>query len=217
MKRRNDILKSKPSVSLCMIVKNEEEYLDRCLNSVQRLVDEIIIVDTGSTDRTKEICRKHSAKIFDFVWTESFAEARNFGINKAEGEWIFWIDADEEVTLKDAEKFRNALESEKKDIFLIPLINYYGTFPADINKAYLYTSQRLFRNYKGVKFIGNIHEHLNVQDVKENFAQEVKISMKGISIYLNRKGSIPITIHGLITILQVKTITANAMNKLLEM
>lgn len=160
-------------LSLCMIVKNEEEFLEKCLGSVRSIADEIIIVDTGSTDKTKEICRRHQAKVYDFPWTDSFSEARNFGIEKAGGEWILWLDADEELDLENTVEFKKALKPKGKDLWLIPLINYYGVFPPDPNRAYLFASHRLFRNHKGFKFVGNIHEHLNVRQSPEGTIPEI--------------------------------------------
>ena len=77
------------TISLCMIVKNEEEVLDRCLSSIADLMDEIIIVDTGSTDRTKEIARRYTSKIYDFTWTGNFADARNYSFSKASAQYIY--------------------------------------------------------------------------------------------------------------------------------
>jgi Glycosyl transferase family 2/Glycosyl transferases group 1 len=85
------------SVSLTIIVKNEEENLPRCLASVEGIFDEIIIVDTGSTDRTKEIAREFGATVFDFEWVDSFAAARNEALSHATGNYAFWLDADDEV------------------------------------------------------------------------------------------------------------------------
>src|SRR5207244_2007812 len=79
-------------VSLCMIVKNEERHLGGCLPSVHDLVDEIIVVDTGSTDRTKEIAAWFGAKVVDFVWQDSFAAARNESLRHATGDWVLWLD-----------------------------------------------------------------------------------------------------------------------------
>ena len=76
------------TISLCMIVKNEEEVLDRCLSSIADLMDEIIIVDTGSTDRTKEIARRYTSKIYDFTWTGNFADARNYSFSKASAVYL---------------------------------------------------------------------------------------------------------------------------------
>ena len=80
-----------------MIVKNEEENLPRCLASVEGIFDEIIVVDTGSTDRTKEIAREFGAKVFDFEWIDSFAAARNEALSHATGDYAFWLDADDVV------------------------------------------------------------------------------------------------------------------------
>src|SRR3990167_5438874 len=89
----------KQTLSLCMIVKNEEKYLEQCLNSVKDLVDEIIIVDTGSTDKTKEIWKKfdfaHKIKFFDFKWIDDFSAARNESLKHAAKDWILVLDADE--------------------------------------------------------------------------------------------------------------------------
>ena len=83
------------TISLCMIVKNEADILRRCLTSVADLMDEIIIVDTGSTDHTKEVAAEFTDKIYDYVWENDFAAARNFAFSKAEMEYIYSADADE--------------------------------------------------------------------------------------------------------------------------
>ena len=80
-----------------MIVKNEEAFLEKCLLSVQGLVDEIVIVDTGSTDKTKEIALKFTSKVYDFEWCDNFAAARNESLKYATGDWILVLDADEVI------------------------------------------------------------------------------------------------------------------------
>ena len=85
------------TISLCMIVKNEADVLRRCLVSIADLMDEIIIVDTGSTDRTKEIASEFTDRIYDYVWQDDFAAARNFAFSKASMEYIYSADADEVV------------------------------------------------------------------------------------------------------------------------
>jgi len=116
----------KYTVSLCMIVKNEEQYLAKCLRSVKPVVDEMIVVDTGSTDRTKEIARAFGVKIYDFKWTDDFSEARNLSISKASGRWTFHLDADEVISSLDYEAFRKIIrQSATKQIaFLINTRNY---------------------------------------------------------------------------------------------
>ena len=95
------------TISLCMIVKNEEKILERCLASIHDLVDEIIIVDTGSKDNTKESAYKFNAKVFDFEWCDDFSAARNFSFSKAEKDYILWLDADDVLLEEDRDKFRN--------------------------------------------------------------------------------------------------------------
>ena len=83
------------TISLCMIIKNEEAVLERCLESIQDVVDEIVIVDTGSTDKTKEIAARYTDRIYDFPWCDDFSAARNFAFSKGMGEYLLWMDADD--------------------------------------------------------------------------------------------------------------------------
>ena len=99
----------KPGVSLCMIVKDEEANLAHCLASVKPIVDEMVVVDTGSTDRTRDIVEFFGARVYDFEWNGDFAEARNFSLSKAKGGWILILDADEVISSKDYDKFRKSI------------------------------------------------------------------------------------------------------------
>src|SRR5207245_11190041 len=96
----------KPQVSLCMIVKNEEQHLGSALESTTDLVDEIIIVDTGSEDRTKQIAKGFGAKVFEFPWIDNFASARNECLQHATGQWIFSLDADERIDKHNQQQLR---------------------------------------------------------------------------------------------------------------
>ncbi|MDQ0196524.1 glycosyltransferase family 2 protein [Paenibacillus wynnii] len=89
------------TISLCLIVKDEQETLGRCLASVSDLVDEIIIVDTGSTDDTKDIARNYTEQIYDFTWIDDFSAARNYAFAQASKEYIFWSDADDVLQERD--------------------------------------------------------------------------------------------------------------------
>ncbi|MFN4796229.1 MAG: glycosyltransferase family 2 protein, partial [Pseudanabaena sp.] len=82
-------------LSACLIVKNEEQRLPQCLESLLSLADEIIVVDTGSLDRTVAIAKKYQARVFHFAWCDDFSQARNYAIAQAKGKWILVIDADE--------------------------------------------------------------------------------------------------------------------------
>ena len=109
-----------------MIVKNEERHLTKCLLSAKEIVDEIIIVDTGSTDRTKEIAKAFGARVFDFVWENDFSAARNFSTAQATGKWIFILDADEVISHKDYETFNELIieDSSKPVAYSIITRNY---------------------------------------------------------------------------------------------
>lgn len=147
-------------LSLCMIVKNEEDCIARCLESVEGVVDEIVIIDTGSTDRTIEICQSFEAVIEKYDWSGSFADARNYGIKKATGDWILWLDADEEVDAADKFKLNEGTHFNNYDAINVHLINYYGE-KIDENRSTDIAHTRLFRN-NGIRFINKMHECLDL-------------------------------------------------------
>ena len=99
------------TVSLCMIVKNEEDVLARCLESAKPVADEIIIVDTGSTDRTREIAREFTDNVCEFPWIDDFAAARNFSFSKATMEYCMWLDADDILLPADRDAFLTLKET----------------------------------------------------------------------------------------------------------
>lgn len=109
------------TISLCMIVKNEEKVLGRCLDSVADLVDELIIADTGSTDRTKAIAEKYGAVIYDFPWIDDFSAARNFVFSKATKEYIYTADADEVLDEANREAFRLLKSTLLPDIEIVQM------------------------------------------------------------------------------------------------
>ena len=168
-------------LSLCMIVKDEENYITNCLKSVKDYVDEMIIVDTGSSDQTVEICSSFGAKVLSFPWNGSFSDARNFGLDNATGDWILWLDADEEVDAADAYKLREILDFNDQ-ILSIHLVNYYGESP-DPHKTFDVAHTRLFQNYKGFKFKNNIHEMLNADEVFAYLEEFPTIKTVPIKVY----------------------------------
>ena len=149
-------------LSLCMIVKNEEATIAQCLKSVHTAVDEMIIVDTGSTDQTITLCEAYGATVLHYEWNQDFAAARNFGIAHATGDWILWMDADEVVDAEDGNKLKQAIQTEEYDFLSIHLINYFGE-RVHPNETYHIAHTRLFRNGKGYQFVGAIHETLDIQ------------------------------------------------------
>ena len=103
------------TLSLCMIVRDEEDVLGRCLESVKDLADEIIIVDTGSNDRTKEIAAYYTDRIYDFEWCDDFSAARNFAFSKGTKDFLMWLDADDVIPGEEAERFRSFKENLTPD------------------------------------------------------------------------------------------------------
>ena len=150
-----------PTVSLCMIVKNEAEVIERCLESVRHLVDEIIIVDTGSTDDTKEICRRYTDRIFDFPWRDDFAAARNYSFEQATGDFIFWLDADDVLSEEDQEKFARLKETLTPDVNAVSMV-YQLSFAPDGTPTHWLRRYRLVNRRSGFRWVGAVHEYLEV-------------------------------------------------------
>ncbi len=145
------------TVSLCMIVKNEEDVLARCLDSVRDAVDEIIVVDTGSTDHTREIALRYTRKVYNFAWIDDFAEARNFSFSKASMDYCMWLDADDVLEAAD----RDALIALKEclppdtDVIMMP---YHTAFDEQNVPTFSYYRERLLRRSAGFLWQGAVHE-----------------------------------------------------------
>lgn len=145
------------TVSLCMIVRNEEAVLGRCLDSIRDVVDEIVVVDTGSSDQTKEIARRYTDKVFDFQWVDDFSAARNFSFSKASMEYCMWLDADDVLLEPDAK----ALMELKKTLdpaVRVVMLPYHTAFDTEGNPVFSYYRERLIRNGQGLFWQGAVHE-----------------------------------------------------------
>lgn len=156
----------KPSISLCLIAKNEEKSIAHCLNAYKGFVEEIIVVDTGSTDRTVEIARSYGAEIRSFPWVNDFAAARNVSIRDAKGDWILRTDADEWAEPAEMIKLINAAASNVADLYFCKTISS-DLFETDPN-AYGVQNLRLFRNHLGLTFEHAIHETVTTCAVARN-------------------------------------------------
>lgn len=184
-----------------MIAKNEEKYLEQCLNSVKDLVDEIIIVDTGSTDKTKEICKNfdfQKIKIFDFKWIDDFSAARNESLKHATKDWILALDADEVIDKEDLDKIKNIVQNENDFAgFKLEQRSYMNNYfegalenKSDFSliKQYpFYISNslvRLFKNNLGIKFQHRVHE------LVEDYMKEHELKYKKTGIILHHFGSL---------------------------
>jgi len=128
------------TLSLAMIVKNEEFVISNCLSSVRGLVDEMVLVDTGSTDYTKIIAKTIGAKVIDFEWVDDFSAARNESLKYCTSDWILVLDADESIDLIDHQTIREAILREEVDAFNIPIRNYLA------NKQIMMMDKTLVRN-----------------------------------------------------------------------
>lgn len=162
-------------ISLCMIVKNEEAVLKRCLEHVKDAVDEIIIVDTGSTDKTKEIASLFTDKIYDFEWIDDFAAARNYAFSKGTLDYLMWLDADDVIEYEDVEKIKE--EKEKMDGSVsIYKMRYVTTFDKDGNILREVARGRLFRREDDFKWVGRLHECISLRGKVESL--DIKIYHK---------------------------------------
>jgi GT2 family glycosyltransferase/tetratricopeptide (TPR) repeat protein len=151
-------LKNRAKISLCMIVRNEERVLDQCLTSAKPFFKEIIVVDTGSTDMTKDIVLRHGAKLIESSWPDSFAIARNESLSHATGDWIFWLDADDVLPLASGEAVLNAAINVGSDITaLVVPVQFVEEGP---NAGTRVDHVKLIRNFEGIQFEGRIHEQI---------------------------------------------------------
>ncbi len=147
------------TISLCMIVKNEEDVLGRCLNCVIDIVDEIIIVDTGSIDNTKQIAQKYTDKIYDFQWIDDFSAARNFSYANATMDYIFWLDADDIILEEDREKLKKLKQSLSQKVDHVMMM-YNTGFDANGKVTVSYFRERLSKRVNNSKWMEPVHECL---------------------------------------------------------
>lgn len=161
------------SISLCMIVKNEEKLLKRCLDSYKPICDEIIIVDTGSTDKTKDIARQYTNKIYDYQWKNDFADARNFAFSKAGCDYIFSADADEVL---DSENLQNFLVLKEHLLPEIDIVQMIYVNDEKYNTVYNYKEEyrpKLFKRIRTFQWVSPIHETVRLEPVV--FDSDIKI------------------------------------------
>jgi glycosyltransferase involved in cell wall biosynthesis len=139
-----------PVLAAAMIVRNETRHLDACLQSIGGVVDEIVVVDTGSTDDTRDIARRHGAQVYELEWPNDFAAARNWALERTRADWILYIDADERVVAPCPEGLREVLAD--------PLIGACYVHLSAVRGFRPYRELRLFRNHPLIRFEGAMHE-----------------------------------------------------------
>lgn len=170
-------------LSACLIIKNEEKWLDQCLESLYDAVDEIILIDTGSSDKSKTIAQKYGCKIWDFKWTGSFSDARNYAIEQAKGDWIISMDADE--TLINGNELPQLLKKIPLSVggVLIERENIFTDFITGKSLVEVRSNLRVFRNNKKIRWNRNVHEHVSFSIKNSGF--EINSSAFKILHHLN--------------------------------
>ncbi|QHW34048.1 glycosyltransferase family 2 protein [Paenibacillus rhizovicinus] len=161
------------TISLCLIVKDEEDVLARCVDSVKAAVDEIVIVDTGSTDATRSIAAAYTKCVYDFEWIEDFAAARNYAFSKATSAYILWLDADDVLLEQDLQKLLALKSSLSSDVDTVSMDYHlskdeYGTVTSALRR------NRLVKRSRGFRWIGAVHEYLEVYGV--SFASDIAVT-----------------------------------------
>lgn len=144
------------TLSLCMIVKNEESVLDRALSNAGVFADEIVIVDTGSTDGTKRVASRYTDKVFDFEWRDDFAAARNFAISKSTGDYFIWLDADDIVPMPSARAISRLFRSLPRDTDIVML-------PYVLGDSLSFYRERIIRRTPDNLFVGRVHEAVGLR------------------------------------------------------
>ena len=142
-------------ISVCMIVKNEELVLARCLECVKQFADEIVIVDTGSTDKTKEIAYKFTDKVYDYEWCDDFSKARNFAFGLASCDYVMWLDADDVIEFAEIEKLNQLKLNMVADTYML---KYATSFDEMGKPTFVYERERIMKNDKRAIWNGFVHE-----------------------------------------------------------
>lgn len=172
------------TISVCMIVKNEESCLERCLKSLVDIADEMIIVDTGSTDSTKDIAARFTDKVYDFAWTGSFSDARNFSFSKATCDYIYCADADEELDEENIEKFLMLKENLLPEIEIVQM--YYCN-QLQNNTIYNFDRElrpKLYKRLREFVWMEPIHEQVNLNPVI--YDSDIDIIHRPASVHAGR-------------------------------
>lgn len=154
------------TITACFIAKNEGKRLGKCLDSIDDIVDEFVVVDTGSTDNTKEVAYRYTNKVYDFKWINDFSAARNFSFSKATGDWIIWLDCDDWFREPDRQKFKKlkaTLDDSNYDAY-----DFWYNYRHNEEGVCTYRFQRdrLIRNHKGYHWEYPVHELLVIDGAK---------------------------------------------------
>jgi glycosyltransferase involved in cell wall biosynthesis len=176
------------SISVCMIVKNEETDLERCLDCIRNIADEIIIVDTGSSDRTKEIAFRYTNDVYDFEWSDDFSAARNFSFSKATKDYIYTADADEIIDAENQEKFAQLKGNLSSEIEIVQMkyanqLQFGSIYNFDVEYR-----PKLYKRLRPFHWIDPIHESVNTKVVI--FDSDIVVIHMPLTLHATRDFSI---------------------------
>ncbi|MEY2410103.1 MAG: hypothetical protein QOF48_2773, partial [Verrucomicrobiota bacterium] len=163
-------------LSICLIVRNEEQFLGRCLESVRGLAHQIVVVDTGSTDSTTDIARRHGAEVYSFPWRDDFSAARNAALERVTGDWVLILDADEELSPEGRVQLKREMNEKSVIAYRLPIIER-GSEADGCNYV-----PRLFRNAPGLFFVGRVHEQIfsSVEVRRREWGLENRLGQSGL-------------------------------------
>lgn len=190
---RTDQIKTKGvplmiTTSLCMIVKNEEAVLKRCLDSIADLMDEIIIIDTGSTDHTKAIASQYTDNVYDYQWQDDFSAARNFSFSKATMDYIYAADADEVLDEENRNRFLQLKQALLPEVEIVQM-KYCNQL--EFNTTYNFDEEyrpKLYRRLRTFKWVEQVHEMVRLEPIV--FDSDIKILHMPINNHAGRDFSI---------------------------
>ncbi len=185
------------TISLCMIVRDEKSVLNRCLDSVKDIVDEIIIVDTGSLDDTKALARQYTDFVYDFPWINDFAAARNASFDKASMDYCMWMDADDVLSVIEKEKLATwKLQTTPEAAPDIVMLKYATAFDPYQNPTFVYYRERLIRRNRGFSWKGRVHEAITPSGIieyldiyLEHHSTKTSYSDRNLKIYKEMKAA----------------------------
>ena len=145
------------SLSLCMIVKNEEAVLERILKPVSQVMDAILIADTGSSDRTKEIAEQYTSLVYDFPWCDDFSAPRNFLLEKVRTDYWMWMDADDVLNEENLEKLKSLKEALDPGTDVV-MMEYAAGFDQSGRTTFSYFRERIMKTSRNFRWNGAVHE-----------------------------------------------------------